>query len=263
MYKINRHISVLGAIVAAVVGLAACGGGASSQVVAQVGGSSITKADVNHWMSTLIGGDFVDISANHTVPAGLVSEPPNYAVCVARLRAAAASQSAERPKPAAALLLSKCRQLYQVLRLQAISYLVTAHWIIGLDGEEGVKATDDEVMQLFEQTKATQFPKPGQLQEYLASNRRSLADEMFVVKMNLLSQKIQQKIATNGKQVLAKIAEAGRRWTAKTSCSVGYVVQHCRQYTGESASSLPSASNLLEQVAVITGRRCINTPACG
>ena len=265
MYKTNRYVSALGAVAVAVVSLTACGGGgaSSSDVVAQVGETSITKADLNHWMSTLAGGDFNEVSAKHTVPAGLVSEPPNYAACVARLEAVAANAATGRPKPAAAQLLSKCRQLYQALRLQALSYLVRAHWLIGLEGEVGVKATDEEVMQLFKEARAREFPKKGEFQQFLANTRRSLADEMFVTKLNLLSQKFQQKLTTGGKQMIARFTEAGRKWTAKTNCRAGYVVQHCRQFTKEPPPSTPPPSILMEQVAVITGRPCVNSPACG
>ncbi|HEY2142006.1 MAG TPA: hypothetical protein VGG98_08100 [Solirubrobacteraceae bacterium] len=263
MSKIIYPILAFVAVFIAAMGLAACGG-ASGDVVAHIGPRSITKDDVNHWMSTLAGGDFYEISGRHTVPAGLVSEPPNYGACVSNLEAAAANASTRLAKTAAAQLLSKCRQLYQALKLQAVGYLVEAWWLIGLDGEEGVKATDGEVRQLFNKTEAEQFPKEGELQQYLARNRRSLADEMFVVKLDLLQQKTQKKITTGGKQMLAKFTEAGQRWTAKTSCRAGYVVQHCKQYTGTPASSTtPSAAVLLEQVAAITGRPCINHPACG
>lgn len=264
MYKISRCISALGVIVLAAMSLSACGGGTSGDVVAQVGETSITKADLNHWMSTLAGGDFYEISSGHTVPAGLVSEPPNYAACVARLETIAASQMKEASKPTAAQLSSKCRQLYRALRLQTIEFLIGYHWLLGLYTEEGLTATDAETTQLLNHIKAEQFPKE-ELQKYLARKRRSLSDERFVVKLDVLRQKAQKKIEADSKRVLAKFTEAGQRWTAKTNCHAGYVVQHCRQYTGSpvAPSSLPSPAVLLEQVAVITGRPCINQPACG
>jgi hypothetical protein len=263
--RIIRPIFVFVAACLAAAGLAACGGGTSGEVVAQVGGSPITKAEVNHWMSTLAGGDFYEISKQHALPAGLVSEPPNYGACVTHLETIAASSDTVKPKPTAPQLLSKCRQLYQALRLQALNYLVDSQWTIGLAGEEGLKASNGEAMQLLKEIKAEQFPKEREFQRYLANNRRSLADEMFVMKLNVLQRKIQQKLSAGGSQALAQFTEAGQRWTAKTSCNAGYVVQHCKQYTGQqpaAASSLPSPAVLLERVAVITGRPCVNHLAC-
>lgn len=266
MPKTTHPIPALIAIFLSVIGLAACssgGGDASSgDVVAQVGETSITKADLNHWMSTMAGGDFSEVSAKHTVPAGLVSEPPNYDACVARLEAVAANITTGRPKPTPTQLLSKCRQLYQALRIQALTYLVRAHWLIGLESEVGIKVTDSEVMQLFKEVKAREYPKEGEFQHFLTSTRRSLADELFVTKLNLMSRKFQEKLATGGKQMITRFTEAGRKWTAKTNCHTGYIVQHCKQFTKEPPPTTPPPSVLMEQVAVITGLPCINGPAC-
>jgi len=272
MSMITHPISALLAVCLAIIGLTACGGGGGipGDSVAQVGGTAITRAELDHWMSTLTGGDFYEVAREHTVPAGLVSEPPNYAACVASLEAAAASGRTVQPKPThaapqqtAAQLLSKCRQLYVALRLQAMAYLVNAQWTIGVYADEGVRASDAEVMRTLEQVKADEFPKPGQFERYLASTRRSLADELFVLKLNVLSQKLQQKARTEGtKQVIRKLSEAGLRWTAKTSCRPGYVVPHCRQFRTWTPSARDPAV-LLEQVATITGIPCINREACG
>ena len=220
-------------------------------------------------MTTKAGGNFYELSAGHTVPAGLVSEPPDYASCVARLEAVAASPTKERPKLTAGVLLSKCRELYRALREQALEFLVDAKWTIGAFGELGIKATDTEVMQQYDRLKANQFPKEER--RYLGSRRRSLSDELLLVKLNVLSGKAYKKLTGGGKQIVpkmaAKFAEVEQKWTTKTDCHPGYVVKHCKQYTGSPPSSspslsAPSAAVLLEQVAVITGRPCINRPAC-
>jgi hypothetical protein len=281
MSETTCPVLVFVAVSLAVVSFAACGGsggasgggasnesipgsGVSSEVVVQTGGSPITKAEVDHWMSTLAGGDFYEIAHKHTIPAGLVSEPPNYAACVTRLERVAASSYKGPSKPTAVQLLGKCRQLHQALKLQALNFLVEAEWMIGLYGEKGLKATDGETAQLLKEIKARQYPKgEAEFQQFLASNRRSLPDELFVVKLDVLRRKAAQKLSAGGK-VLATFTEAGRIWTTKTSCHAGYVVQHCKQYTGQQPpSSLPSPAVLLEQVAVLTGVPCINKPACG
>ena len=265
VFKAIRPILTFVAVCLAVAGVAGCGGGTSGEVVAQVGASSITKAELNHWMTTEAGGDFYELSAGHTMPEGLVSEPPNYAACVTRLQAIAAKSLAKGlPKPTAGQLLSKCRQLHQELKLQALEFLVDTQWTIGAFGELGIKTTDGEVMQRFDRIKAEQFPR--ELQRYLGSRRRSLSDELLLVKINVLSGKAYQKLTGGGKQVIpkmvAKFTEVEQRWTTKTNCNPGYVVKHCKQYTGQPPPSNTSAAILLEQVAVITGRPCVNHPAC-
>jgi hypothetical protein len=255
----------LAAVLLVVAGLTACGGGASGDVVAHVGETAITKTAINHWMSTLAGGDYNELSGGRTVPEGLVSEPPSYVACVAHLEAAATSSVKNSPRPTRVQLLTKCQQLYRALRTQATAYLVTAQWLINVDREGGVTVTDGEVLEYFRHLKKDHpyLSTEARVRNYFASRRLSLADFLFTLQLDLLSQKIQQKVASGGKQALAELTEAEQRWTAKTSCRPGYVVQHCKQYRGEPEySSSPPPSILMEQVAALATGRCINRPAC-
>lgn len=268
----TRSMPALLASCVLATGLSACGGGDGipGNAVARVGETAITKAELGHWMSTLTGGDFYEVAREHTVPAGLVSEPPNYSACVASLEAAAASArsgqqtlTSAAPKATAAQFLTKCRQLYIALRLQAVAYLVNARWTIGVYTDLGVRTSDAEVMHTLEEIKAAEFPKPGQFERYLASNRRTLADELLVVKLDVLSQKLDQRAHREGtKAALREFSEAGRRWTAKTECRAGYVVPHCRQFRKWRTIAADPAV-LLEQVATVTGIPCVNKEACG
>lgn len=258
---------LLAVVAAGLVGMcfAACGGGgSSSDVVAQVGGTPITKSTVNHWMATLAGGDYHQLSAKNTIPDGLVSEPPNYPRCVANLEAAAARVPGRGLNLTVVQLLTKCRQLYHALRDQAVALLVNDQWLIALARDEGLTATDAEVMQLFKRVKAEEFPTEAALRQYLASRKLSLADELFLLKIDLLEQKILTKAQQGGKQAVAKFTAAAQRWTTKTTCQSGYVVQHCKEYTGapKPTPSQPSASVMIEQIAAIATGRCINLPAC-
>jgi hypothetical protein len=260
-------------VIAAVltVTLGACGGSGgelSGDAVARVGAASITRGELDHWMTTLSGGDFYEVARGHTSPAGLVSEPPNYPTCVSSLQAAA-TKAQSQPKPtfaapqeSSAKLLAKCHQLYVALRLQAIKYLIDAKWTLGVYAVLGVTVSDQEIAKELSQVKSSEFPKPGQFDQYLADSRRSLADELLVVKLDLASHKMQQKVAKEGKQTIRRLSEAAQRLTAKTNCRPGYVVPHCRQFRKWKGTA-PSPAVLLEQVATITGIPCANREACG
>jgi len=245
--------------------IAACGGGSSSQVVAKVGDTPITKAEINHWMSTLAGGDYYEVSRKHLIPAGLVSDPANYLGCVSNLEAAIDKRGASQAKPSASQLLSKCQQLNRAIKQQATAYLVEAQWIIGLAGEEGVKASDADIKTLFDRIKKEEYSSERKFKQFLANNRRSLADELLVVKLDVLRDKLTKKAQEGGNQALIALTEDGQRWTAKTTCEPGYVVPHCKQYKGNSPPTphQASAAVLLEQVAAITGATpCVNRAAC-
>jgi parvulin-like peptidyl-prolyl isomerase len=56
LYRWLHRVSTCGATWLAVVGLAACGGSASSTVVVRVGEAAISRAAVDHWMTVLAGG---------------------------------------------------------------------------------------------------------------------------------------------------------------------------------------------------------------
>jgi hypothetical protein len=242
-------------------------GGVPGEVVAKVGRTTVTEPELNHWMSTLAGGDFYEIGRGHAVPLRLASEPPDYAACVASLKTAAAKASSGRAgttPPASkvnpAQLLDKCHELYAALRLQATTYVIEGAWLIAVAAALGVKAGEAEVQSMLRQIKAREYPGPGQFQRYLTNSRRSLADELFVIKLDVLEQRLGQQLSTHVKQI--QLLEAGHRVTAETDCRPGYVVPHCRQFR-TSKTPRHSPAVLLEQVATITGIPCVNRAACG
>jgi foldase protein PrsA len=76
-----------------------------------------------------------------------------------------------------------------------LGFLISSEWVIGEASALGVKASDKEVKKRFEQIKATQFPKSAEFEKFLASSGQTVSDLLLRVKLNLLSSKIQQKIA--------------------------------------------------------------------
>lgn len=247
MSKTIRTIAVLLALFLALGGLSACGGGGGlpDNAVAQVGGTTITKATLSQWMSTLAGGDFYELS-HITPPDGLVSDPPNYAICIAGLKRLA-------PKLSSAETKSKCEQLYQALKQQAVSYLLTSQQNFGEDAEVGVKASEDEVKQQFEKVKSELFPTEADLQQYLAARNWTTPVELFLIKRNVLSSKLARKLQEKFSDERASIAyfhSARKKWTAKTDCRPGYVVEQCKQYKpGKTASTMLSPALLIKEIA--------------
>jgi hypothetical protein len=252
--------------------MTACGGGGG--YVAQVGPVTITKPELSHWMKTLAGGDFYELSREHTVPADLVAEPANYSACVASLETAAENAALIRPKahaaprPTSAQLLTKCHEVHQALRFQAMSYLVNAEWSIGVYREVGITASEADVHRKLEEVKKLEYPAPGSFETFLKRTRRSLDDELLVVKLNVLNDKLFRQAHDLGvKRLLSKVSEAGLRWTNKTNCRAGYVVPHCRQFREGSTPTPKGPSEdpaiLMEQLATVTGVACINRIACG
>lgn len=258
-------VLALGVLVAA-----GCGGGSSSagEVVARVGDTPITRPMLSHWMMTLGGGDYYQLSHKHALAPGLVSDPPNYAACVSHLEASLGGSSAGKARPTTALLLTKCRELYQALKVQALEYLIGAQQTIKSYQEVGVTASDPEVMRLYQKVKAEEFPTETAQREFFAARHLTLADELFVVKLDTLEQNAQRQLTLGGKKQMARLIRSSAEWTAKTNCQPGYVVMNCKQYTAavkatEAAANVPSPAVLMEQIATLTGVPCVNKEACG
>ncbi len=235
MYRVSHYISAL----VAVASLTACSGGTSGGVVAQVGRSSISKATLDHWLpieAILI----YELKPSKPAPSGVVPDPPNYTACIARLESTPAKLVERGPKPTAAQLKSQCRQRYQTLRQAALSFLINAEWVIDEGAEQGLKATDEEIRQRFEQVKKLLFPTEAEFQKYLAITGETVSDQLFRSKVKVLSSKIEQKFIdkkglTAQQQELAYAKfykEFPKKWIARTSCRAGYVMVDCRQYKG-------------------------------
>lgn len=237
----------------------ATGGG----VVAVINGIPVTREEVDQWMVALAGEDFYAVARGRAMPSGLVSEPADYAACVTNLEAAIIKDAPKAPSAPPAVLLKKCREIHGAVKMQATAYLVNAYWTIELYRKMGIAATNKDVTKLFNRIKAKQFPTEGAERQYLAKHKLTFADEMFEVKQDVLSNKIQQRIERGGAVMFTRLTEAGQRLTAATDCRPGYVVTHCKQYTGAAPSEAPSAAVLMEQLATLTGTPCINLPACG
>lgn len=238
------------------VSVTACGGsgGASADAVAHVGDTAITEASLSHWMSSIMGGDFYELTGK-VAPTGLVSEPPNFAACVTALEGYEAAPAPGSAKDASTTLRHKCEQLHLAIKQQALAYLITAYVAVGEGAEQGLTANGSEIEHLFKQIQEAQFPTEAQLSQYLANRHWTLKDELFLVKRDLLSQKLTTKLkhkftGPSGERALINyVREVRGRWTAKTTCRPAYVVEGCKEHN-PSSSAGPSPSALIQELAV-------------
>ncbi len=244
---LSRAIAALLAASFVVTGVCACagGGGISGDAVAQVGSTAITKAALSSWMLTLAGGDFFELS-QITAPTGLVSDPPRYSTCVAQLKTVT-------PNVAESRLTLQCQQLYRALKLQALEYLLTAQQGIAEDAERGITVSEAEVQRALTKVKAELFPTEADLKQYLAERDWTLSVEKFLIKRNLLSEKLARMLHEKFKSESASekyLLATNRSWIAKTTCRKGYTVPQCNGYkpvAGE--SSIPAPATLVHEIA--------------
>jgi foldase protein PrsA len=190
-----RFISALGAVLFALVGLTACGGIPGNAVV-QVDGTPITKTTFNHWLGVAAASTAATPGAKPVLP-----EPPNYTACIAHLKQTAPKPVKGVPAPTEAQLKSQCETQYKALQQEVLGFLISSSWVLAEASHLGVNVSDKEVKKRFEQIKSSQFPKTAEFQKFLQSSGQSVSDLLLRVKLNLLSQKIQQKIVKTKGQV--------------------------------------------------------------
>jgi hypothetical protein len=209
-----------------------------ANALALVGGVPITKAEVNKWMPFLFGGDTFE-STHVVAPKGMVSDPPDYGRCIAGVKAIEAKRTVGKVQLPSGGPLVICRELNRDLELQTLGYLIGTQVDLGQSAEKGVHVSDAEVAREFKSLKARLFPKESELQEYLGNHGWTLGVELYLIKRDLLTDDL-GKVFTNagGERAFGKyLRESIPRWTARTICRPGYVVEGCRGYREPATSS--------------------------
>src|SRR4029077_1294920 len=257
MYMTNRCISVLGAIAVAVavVGLAACGGSNSSEIVAKVAGvGSISKATLDHWIPVEAVVLYQE-EPTKPVPKGVIPDPPNYTACIAYLKSTVQKIGESGPKPTAAQAKSKCEQRYQELKELTLNVLIGWDWTIGAGLALGMKVSDTEVRHRLDEVSKNSYPKRAEFTNYLKLTGQTITDMLFRSRVQLFEGKLLQErtamekrlpsglTAQQRQSAVAKFMKGippGKEWAAKTSCRKGYVVSACKQYTGSLPPGIPN-----------------------
>lgn len=196
MSKLKGQFAALGAALLVGVTLVACGGGIPGNAVVSVNGNPITTSTFNHWMMVAAGSSAA-ASATGQAAKPVVPDPPSFKACIAHLEATAPKPAKGQPKPTAATYKAQCEQQYTALKQQVLGFLISANWVLGEAEAQGVKVSDKEVQKQFNQIKSQQFPKEADFKKFLASSGQTVSDLLLRVKLDMLSQKIQQKVSKN------------------------------------------------------------------
>jgi foldase protein PrsA len=185
MNKASRLIFSACALLGVSATVAACGG-VPGNSVATVDGESVTKTDFSHWLNVAAKSSG---QANAAVP-----DPPDYTKCVAQKRKTTPAPAKGQPKVTDAQLKTQCKTEYGQLRDQVLQLLISFKWIQGEADTMGVKVTDADVKKSFDEQKKQSFPKAADYQKFLKTSGQSESDIKQRVKLDLLSNKIRDKV---------------------------------------------------------------------
>jgi parvulin-like peptidyl-prolyl isomerase len=188
-----RIISALGAFFVLALMLVACGG-VPGNGVAKVDDSVIKKSTFDHW----IGVAALSSQSPGSTGGAVVPDAPKYTKCIAAKRVQQPKPAAGQPQQTDAQLKAACDQDYKSLQQQVMQFLISAQWIQGEAKDLGIHVTDADVQKEFQKQKQQSFPKEADYQAFLKSSGMSQADILLRVKLDLLSNKIRDKV-TKGK----------------------------------------------------------------
>jgi foldase protein PrsA len=185
MIKAVRLVLTLCVLGATVIVAAGCGG-VPGNAVATVDGNAIDKDAFNHWMNVA--------AKTSGQPNASVPDSPDFKNCVAQKRKTLPKPAKGQPKTTDQQLKDQCKQEYTALRDQVMQLLTRFEWIEGEAKEQGIKVSDADVKKSFEEQKKQSFPKEADYQKFLKQNGQSEEDILERVRLDLLSNKIRDKI---------------------------------------------------------------------
>jgi hypothetical protein len=116
---------------------------------------------------------------------------------------------------------------------EAMGFLISSDWVIGEAQDLHVHVSDAQVRHRYDRIRREQFPKRSGFNAFLRSSGQTVADLLFRVKLNLLSEGIQRLVEAGHhgsarNQALERfVREFNSRWLAQTYCLPAYAVSDC------------------------------------
>ena len=111
-----------------------------------------------------------------------------------------------------------------------MTFLISSDWVIGEAEDLGIHVPETAVKRQFDHLRANGFPKRGEFTRFLKESGESIGDLLFRVRLNMLSTKIQQRIASSPspQQAIEHFIETFKsKWRSQTYCLPAYAVSDC------------------------------------
>jgi len=197
MPNLRRSTAVL-VLALSAAGLTACGESIPGNAVVQVEDTSIKKEDYDHWLevAAISAASQADPAAAQAGKKPVVNlpEPPEFTQCVADKKKAAPRPAKGQPTTKDAQYVEQCKQEYENLRNQVLSFLISAQWIEGEAEAQDIKVSEADVKKKFDETRKQSFPKDADFKKFLTSSGQSEEDLLYRVRLDELSNKLREKI---------------------------------------------------------------------
>ncbi len=119
-------------------------------------------------------------------------------------------------------------------RTEVLGFLISSEWVRGEAAELGVTVSAAQVRREFDHIRKEQFQKRGEFEKFLKDSGQTVADLLYRVELNLLSQQIQKHVVAGHHSVASKQHALSRfvksfkaKWQAQTYCAAEYDVKDC------------------------------------
>jgi hypothetical protein len=196
---------------------------------------------LSEWMKEQAGEVFHLHSEQRKAPTGLVSEPANYPRCITAIKTFAPS-SGQTPTQ----LRQKCQKLYAGLKKEALDYLVGTYWTNDFAQAHGIQISNTELKQALQRKQNESRTEPGGFPALLHSRSRTLPQEEFLTKNELITGKLLPKLTEGTSSPLAKEAIAN---ATTANCPPEYRVEHCTGYSPTTVTEVhPSVAVMMEEI---------------
>lgn len=211
------------------------------QVVARVGSDVITKAILNESVRANVDEVFFEVSS-HKAPAGLIAEPADYPRCTSTLTKITPfpGQVSRQPKATPALIQTLCQEIHQRFLESALSELISNYAILTFAAAHGVPIPSRAETQRALQHIEPELTHRETFQQYLANRGRTLSQELFNVRNDLIVSKLLHQ---------PKLFKEISLTPPTAHCEPGYIVKNCQGYTPPTTPPTPVGSVLLEEIA--------------
>jgi hypothetical protein len=120
------------------------------------------------------------------------------------------------------------------LRSEVLGFLISSEWVKGEAADLGARVSAGEVRRSFDRVRNQQFPKRREFERFLRQSGETVADLLFRVELNLLSEWVQKRVvaghhsASSKERALSNFVKAFKaRWQAQTYCAPQYAVADC------------------------------------
>lgn len=141
----------------------------------------------------------------------------------------AAEPTAKGQQPASATALQE----------EVLGFLISSDWVKGEAKDLGIGVTTAEVRRDFDRIRSTQFHKRREFEAFLRKSGQTVADLLFRVELNLLSQRIQKQVvaghhsASSKRRALSQFVKGFKaKWEAQTYCASEYDDKDCGHVQG-------------------------------